>query len=64
MWKGVWDSKKAKRLSKEEIKKQLLDLMIIDEVVNKEAEEIQDLEKAVEIINGMKILLKWKRKGL
>ena len=58
MWKGVADSKKAKRLSKEEIKKQLLDLMIIDEVVNKEAEEIQDLEKAVEIINGMKILLK------
>ena len=58
MWKGVADSKKAKRLSKEDIKKQLLDLMIIDEVVNKEAEEIQDLEKAVEIINGMKMLLK------
>ena len=58
MWKSVTDSKKAKCLSKEEIKKQLLDLMIIDEVVNKEAEEIQDLEKAVEIINGMKILLK------
>ena len=51
MWKGVADSKKAKRLSKEEIEKQLLDSMIIDEVVefddlNKEAEEIQDLEKA------------------
>ena len=69
MWKGVADSKKTKRLSKEEIKKQLLDSMIIDEVVefddlNKEAEEIQDLEKAAEIINGMKILLKRKRKGL
>ena len=65
MWKGVADSKKAKRLSKEEIKKQLLDSMIIDEVVefedlNKEAEEIQDPEKAAE----MKILLKRKRKGL
>ena len=58
MWKGVADSKKAKGLSKEDIKKQLLDLMIIDEVVNKEAEEIQDLEKAVEIINCMKMLLK------
>ena len=69
MWKGLADSKKTKRLSKEEIKKQLLYLMIIDEVVkceglNKEAEEIQDLEKAAEIINGMKILLKRKRKGL
>ena len=47
MWKGVADSKKTKRLSKEEIKKQLLDSMIIDEVaefgdLNKEAEEIQD----------------------
>ena len=50
MWKGAADSKKAKRISKEEIKKQLLDSMIIDEVVefddlNKEAEEIQDPEK-------------------
>ena len=55
MWKGVADSKKAKRLSTDEIKKQLSDSMIIDEVVefdnlNKEAEETQDLEKAAEII--------------
>ena len=47
MWKGVADSKKAKRPSKEEIKKQLLDSMVMDEVVefdnlNKEAKEIQD----------------------
>ena len=45
------DSKKAKRLSKEEIKKQLLDSMIIDENLefedlNKKAEEMQDPEKA------------------
>ena len=38
------DSKKAKRVSKEDIKKQLLDSMIINEVakfenLNKEAEE-------------------------
>ena len=49
------DSKKMKRLSKEEIRKQLLDSMIIDENLefdnlNKEAEEIQDPEKAAEII--------------
>ena len=52
MWKGVADSKKAKRLSKEEIKKQLLDSMIIDEVVEfeAEAEETQGPEKAAEII--------------
>ena len=50
MWKGLADSKKAKRLSKEEIKKQLLDSMTIDEVVefddlNKEVEETQCPEK-------------------
>ena len=44
MWKSLADSKKAKRLSKEEIKKQLLDSMTIDEFVefdnlNKQAEE-------------------------
>ena len=59
------DSNKAKGLSKEGIKKQLLALMIIDENLefedlNKGAEEIQDPEKAAE----MKILLKRKRKGL
>ena len=69
MWKGLADSKKTKRLSKEEIKKQLLYLMIIDEVVkreglNKEAEEIQDLEKAAEIIKWYEDIIKTKRKGL
>ena len=69
MWKDLADSKKAKRLSKEEIKKQLLDSMIIDEVVefedlNKEAEEIQDPEKAAEIIKRYEDIIKRKIKGL
>ena len=69
MWKGVADSKKAKRLSKEEIKKQLLDLMIIDEVVefevlNKEAEEIQDPEKTAEIIKRYEDIIKTKKKRI
>ena len=33
MWKGLSDNKKVKRLSKEEIKKKLLDSMTIDEIV-------------------------------
>ena len=62
------DSKKMKRLSKEEIKKQLLDSMIIDEVaefddLNKEAEEIQDPEKAAEIIKRYENIIKTKKKG-
>ena len=69
MWKGVTDNKKAKRLSKEEIEKKLLDLMTIDQVVefddlNKEAEEIQDPEKAAEIIKRYEDIIKTKNKGI
>ena len=45
MWKGVAGSKKAKRPSKEEIKKQLLESMIIEEVI-----EFEDLNKKTEEI--------------
>ena len=69
MWKGLADSKKTKRLSKEEIKKQLLDSMIIDENLefddlNKEAKEIQDPEKAAEIIKRYEDIIKTKKKGI
>ena len=63
------DSKKTKRLSKEEIKKQLLESMIIIEVaefedLNKEAKEIQDPEKAAEIIKRYEGIVKTKKKGI
>ena len=69
MWKGLAGSKKAKRLSKEEIKKQLLDSMIIDEVaefenLNKEAEEVQDPEEAAEIIKRYEDVIKTKKKEI
>ena len=69
MWKGVTDNKKAKRLSKEEIKKKLLDSMTIGEIVefddlNKEAEEVQDPEKVVIIIKRYENIIKTKRKGI
>ena len=69
MWKGVTDNKKAKRLSKEEIKKKLLDSMTVGEIVkfddlNKEAEEAQDPEKAVIIIERYENIIKTKRKGI
>ena len=69
MWKGVADSKKAKCPSKEEIKKQLLESMVIDEVVsfedlNKEAEEIRKLEKAAEVIKRYEDIMKMKKKGI
>ena len=68
MWKGLTDSKKTKHLSKEEIKKQLLDSMSIDEVVefddlNKEAKETQDPEEAAKIIKRYEDI-KTKKKGI
>ena len=51
MWNGAADIKKAKRLSKEEIKKLLLAFLIVNKVaeskeLNKEVEDIQDPEGA------------------
>ena len=63
------DNKKEEGLSKEEIKTKLLDSMTIDEIVefddlNKEAEEVQDPEKAVIIIERYENIIKTKRKGI
>ena len=62
-------NKKAKRLSKEEIKMKLLDSMTIDEIVefddlNKEAEKIQDSEKAADIIRWYEDIIKMNNKGI
>ena len=69
MWKGPADIKKAKRLSKNEIKKQLLVSIIINEVVeseelNKEAGEMQEPEKAAKIIKQYEDIIKTKKKGI
>ena len=50
MWKGA-DSKKTKRLTHEEVKKQLIESIIINEAVetdelNKKAEEVQNPKEA------------------
>ena len=63
------DSKKTKRLSKEEIKKQLLEPIIINEVVepeelNNKAEEIQESEEAAEVIKQYEYIIKTKKKGI
>ena len=69
MWKGAADSKKTKRLSKDKIKKQLLESIIINEVVeseelNKEAEEIQQPEEAATVIKQYEDILKTEKKGI
>ena len=69
IWKGLTDNKKAKPLSKEEIKTKLLDSMTVDEIVefddlNKEAEKMQDPKKAAEIIKRYEDIIKTKNKGI
>ena len=69
MWKGEADSKKTKRLSTHEIRKQLLESIIINEVVeseelNKEAEEIQQPEEAAKVIKQYEDVIKTKKKGI
>ena len=63
------DNKKAKRLSKEEIKTKLLDSITINEVLesedlNKEAEEVQDPKRAAEIIKRYEDIIKTKKEGI
>ena len=69
MWKGAADSKKTKRLSQEEIKKQLLESIIINEAVeseelNREVEEVQDPEEAAMVIQKYEYIIKAKKKGI
>ena len=68
MWKGA-DSKKTKRLTHEEIKKHLIESIVINEVVetdnlNKQAEEIQDLEEAAKVIQKYEDIIRTKNKGV
>ena len=71
MWviKGAADSIKTKGLSKEKIKKQLLESIIINEVVeseelNQKAEEIQESEEAAEVIKQYEYTIKTREKGI
>ena len=63
------DNKKAKRLSKKEKKTKFLESINIDEVLecedlNKEAEVVQDSERAAEIIKRYEDIIKTKNKGI
>ena len=63
------DSKKTKRLSKNEIKKQLLESIITNEIVeseklNKKTEEIQEPEEVAEAIEQYEYIIKTEKKGI
>ena len=69
MWKGAADSKKTKRLSKEEIKKQVLESIIINEAIeseelNKEVKKVQDPKEAAKVIQKYEYIIKTKKKRI
>ena len=69
MQKGLTVNKKAKRLSKKDIKTKLLDSMTVGEIVqfdnlNKQAEEVQDPEEAAKTIKRYEDIIKTKKKGI
>ena len=69
MWKGAANSKKTKRLSKEEIKKQVLESIIINEAIeseelNKEVKKVQDPKEAAKVIQKYEYIIKTKKKRI
>ena len=69
MWKGAADSKKTKRLSKEEIKKQVLESILINEAIeseelNKEVKKVQDPKEAAKVIQKYEYIIKTKKKRI
>ena len=68
MWKGA-EVKKTKRLTHDKIKKQLIELMVVNEVVesdelNKQAEEVQKPEDAADLIKHYEGIIRTKKKGI
>ena len=68
MWKGA-GVKKTKRLTHGEIKKQLIDSMVMNDVIesdelNKQAEEVQKPEDAADLIKHYEGIIRTKKKGI
>ena len=68
MWKGA-KVKKTKRLTREEVQKQLIELMVVNEVaetdkLNKQSEEVQDPEEVANITKDYEDIIWSKKKGI
>ena len=68
MWKGA-EVKKTKKLTHDEINKKLIESVVINNTIetnklNKKAEEVQDPEKAAEVIQECEDIIQMKKKGI
>ena len=69
MWKGSDNAKKTRRLDKDEIKKQLIESMINNDIIetnelNKKAEEVQKPEDAAAVIKKYEEIIRTNKKGI
>ena len=67
MWKSA-EVKKTKRLTHDEIKKQLVESMVVNDVIesdelNKQAEEVQKPEDAADLIKQYERIIRIKKKN-
>ena len=68
MWKCA-EVKKTTRLTHEEIRKQLIELMVVNEAIesdelNKQAEEVQDPKEAADVIKQYEDIIQTKKNVL
>ena len=68
MWKGA-EIKKTRKLTRDEIKKQLIESIVVNEVIeskelNKQAKEVQDPEEAANMIQKYENIITMKKKGI
>ena len=69
VWKGSENAKKTRRLDKDEIKKQLIESMVNNDIIetdelNEKAEEVQKREDAAAVIKQYENIIRTKKKGI
>ena len=69
MWKSSGNAKKTKRLSNEEIKRQLIESMVKNDIIeteelNKMAEEVEKPEDAAAVIKQYEDIIRTKKKNI
>ena len=69
VWKGSENAKKRRRLDKDEIKKQVIESMVNNDIIetdelNEKAEEVQKPEDAAAVIKQYENIIRTKKKGI
>ena len=68
MWKGA-EAKKTKQLTHDEIRRKLIESLVMNDTIetdelNKRTEEVEDSEKAAEVVQECQNITQTKKKGI